>query len=266
MILPGNDSVPHRWARATTLALFAGAIGCSAPTGPTLSLAAAKAVLPVADAVIAGTTQPVTLTVQNAITTQSTGAVTDTFEVATEPAFSTIVATKSLPQSAGEQTSVTFDSLAPATYYWRVRASAGGAEVTSATKTFRIAAVLQAPALLLPANGFLIGSPVTLSAQNPAMPPSVTAVTDTFEVATDAAFTNIVASTSVPQTAGEQTSVTLGPLVVSATYYWRVSAAATDAIGATSATSSFRIAAVLVTPVDRRQLVLPVADDYSCRS
>ena len=58
----------------------------------------------------------------------STGGVlvSDMFEVATDAAFTTLVVSKSLPQSAGGQTSLMLDPLPPATYYWRVRAAAGG--------------------------------------------------------------------------------------------------------------------------------------------
>jgi hypothetical protein len=207
-------------------------------------MAAAKAVLPANGTVLASTSQPVTLTVQNAVTTQPTLPVSDTFEIATDSAFAHIVVTRTIPQSAGGQTSVTLDPLPPSTYFWRVRASAGGAVVTSTSGTFRIAAVLLAPLPALPANGILIGhldQPVTLAVQNPAMPPTVTEITDTFDVATDTAFTAIVASTSVPQAIGARTSVTLSVLGGGATYYWRVRTAATDAIGVTSATAAFRI-------------------------
>jgi hypothetical protein len=236
-----------RWATAIII-FAASAVACSSPSGPTVSLATAKPALPDTNTVIPSTSQPVTLTVQNAVTTQPTVPVTDTFELATDPAFPTIVATKSVPQSAGGQTSVALDPLPPATYYWRVRATAGGAVVTSAAGTFRIAAVLLAPFAYSPGSGVLIGDldqPITLVAQNPTMPPSVTVVTDTFDVATDAAFTNILASQSVSQAPGAQTSVTLAPLTPGATYYWRVRAAAPGAIGAASATAMFRIGSAL---------------------
>jgi hypothetical protein len=240
----GTNVARQIGARTATVALLAGAIACSTPTGPSVSIGAAKAVLPAAGSVIGTTSQPLTLTVQNATTSQPSVPVTDTFEVATDPAFVYIVLTKILPQSVGEQTSVTLDSLPPSIYYWRVRAAAGGAVVTSAAATFRIAPVLQAPVLALPANGVLIGyqdQPVTLAVQNPAMPPTVTIITDTFEVATDAAFTTVVSRRAVPQGPGAQTSVALSPLAGSAMYYWRVRATATDAMGATSATATFQI-------------------------
>jgi hypothetical protein len=212
-------------------------------------MAAGKAALPADGTVLPSTSQPVTLTVQNAVTTQPSLPVSDTFEIATDSAFAHIVVTKTIPQSAGGQTSVTLDPLPPSTYFWHVRAGAGGAVVISAPGTFRIAAVLLAPAPVLPANGVRIGhldQPVTLAVQNPTMPATVTVITDTFEVATDAAFTMVVASQTVPQGAGPQTSVTLSPLAGAVTYYWRVQVAATGAIGATTATASFLIGPPIV--------------------
>jgi hypothetical protein len=229
--------------RTASFIILVGAVACDTPTRPSVSVSAAKAVLPGDGTVIAATNQPVTLTAQNAVTTSS-GPVTDTFEVATDQGFGKIVLTKSVSQSAGTQTSITLDPLAPATYYWRVRTSAGGAAVASATGTFRIAAVLLAPVPGLPANGVLIGNlnqPVTLSAQNPPPSPTVNSVTDTFDVATDGAFAHVVTSTAVPQSAGTQTSLTLNRLQAATLYYWRVRAAADGAIGAVSATASFMI-------------------------
>jgi hypothetical protein len=223
--------------------------GCSTPTRQTVSMAAAKAVFPADGTVLASTGQPVTLTAQNAVTTQPTLPVSDTFEVATESAFAHIVVTKTIPQGAGGQTSVTLDPLPPSTYYWRVRATAGGAVVTSTSGTFRIAAVLQAPVLVSPASGVLIGhlnQPIALVVQNPAPSPPVSGVIDSFDVATDAAFANVVVSKSVSPAAIGPTPLVLDPLPGSATYYWRVRVAATDAIGAVSGTASFRIGPALV--------------------
>jgi len=55
------------------------------------------------------------LTVQNAVTTKPSLPVSDTFEVATDSAFGHIAVTKTIPQSAGGQTSVTLDPLPPST-------------------------------------------------------------------------------------------------------------------------------------------------------
>jgi hypothetical protein len=224
--------------------LVVGLIACSAPTRPSVSIAATRGVLPPDGTVIGDSGQSITLTVQNAVTTQPTVPVSDTFEVATDLGFAHIVVTKTVPQSAGPQTSVTLDPLPPSSYYWRVRADANGAIAISAPGAFRVLPVLAASRAVVPENGVLIGhadQPVTLAVENPVMPTSVTTITDTFEVATDPSFTVVGATQTVPQAAGARTSVTLSALAGGVTYYWRVRAAATDAIGATSTTAMFRM-------------------------
>jgi hypothetical protein len=222
-------------------------------TSPTFTL---KVVLP-APALVSpanGTqveyhTQPVKLLVDNGV---AMGGVLlgDTFEVATDAGFATLVVSTSLPQSASGQTALLLDPLPPAaTYYWRVRAAAGDATVMSPTFTFHIAVALPTPVLISPASGVLIGNldqPVTLIIKNPAPSAPVSGVTDTFEVARDAAFANIVVSRTVPQAANSPTSVMLDPLSPNANYYWRVRATASGAIDAVSATASFNIGPAIV--------------------
>jgi hypothetical protein len=232
-------------------------------TSPTFTL---KVVLPVPALVspASGTqveyhTQPVKLLVDNGVATGGV-LVGDTFEVATDAAFATLVLSKSLPQAASGQTTLMLDPLAPATYYWRVRAAASDATMTSPTFTFHIAVALPAPVLLSPASGVLIGSlnqPVTLVVQNPAASPSVTGVTNSFDVATDQAFANIVVSKAILQSATGPTVFVVDPLLPSATYYWRARVTATDAIGATSATASFRIGPAIISGPYRLTLTAP---------
>jgi hypothetical protein len=121
--------------------------------------------------------------------------------------------------------------------------------MTSPTFTFNIAVALPAPVLVSPASGVLIGDlnqPITLVIQNPPSSPPVGGVTNTFEVATDSAFANIEVRRSVPQAAGGLTSLLLDTLTPSASYFWRVKAEASSAIGAVSGTSSFRIGPAIV--------------------
>src|SRR5262249_21744563 len=70
------------------------ATGCSKDSNPaqpdsslTASVAAPRGVSPASDAVIKNADQPVTLVVQNAVSTQSGAATTYMFEVATDTAF-----------------------------------------------------------------------------------------------------------------------------------------------------------------------------------
>jgi hypothetical protein len=204
-------------------------------------------------------TQPVKLLVDNGVATGGV-LVGDTFEVATDSAFTTLVVSKNLPQSASGQTALLLDPLPPATYYWRVRAAAGDATVMSPRFTFHIAVALPAPVLVSPASGVLIGSlnqPVTLVVQNPLLSPSVSGVTNGFDVATDPAFTNIVVSKAMPQPASGPTVLAVDLLLPSATYYWRARVTATDAIGATSATASFRIGPAIISGPYRLTLIVP---------
>jgi hypothetical protein len=208
--------------------------------------------------------QPVKLVVDNGVATGGV-LVGDTFEVATDAAFATLVVSKSLPQSASGQTALMLDPLPPATYYWRVRAAVSDATMTSPTFTFNIAVALPAPVLVSPASGVLIGDlnqPITLVIQNPPSSPPVGGVTNTFEVATDSAFANIEVRRSVPQAAGGLTSLLLDTLTPSASYFWRVKAEASSAIGAVSGTSSFRIGPAIVPGPYRLTVNIPYDYDY----
>jgi trimeric autotransporter adhesin len=103
-----------------------------------------------------------------------------------------------------------------------------------------------APRPLQPANGTQVSNasqPVTLVVAN-AITTGASTLSYTFEVATDAAFTNKVAtSTSVAQGANGQTSMLLGTLGAGSDYYWHASAGAT---GVFSAASKFTIGPAIV--------------------
>jgi hypothetical protein len=216
---------------------------CSSPTKPGASVASARPVSPASGTQVAYDTQPVKLLVDNGVATSGI-SLSDAFDVATDAAFTTLLVSKSVPQSTSGQTSLLLDPLAPATYYWRVRTAANDATATSPTFTFNIAVALPAPVLVSPASGALIGhldQPIRLVVQNPAPTPPVSAVTNTFDLAADAAFVNIVASKTVPTAAMGPTGLVLDPLPPNPTYYWRVRATASSAIGATSATAMFRV-------------------------
>jgi hypothetical protein len=82
--------------------------------------------------------------------------------------------------------------------------------------------------------------PITVSVANGASTASGTP-TYTFEVATDAAFSNIVFSNAnVPQGSGGQTSLTI-PTLASNTYYWRARATTGGVVGPNSTVHAFSI-------------------------
>lgn len=124
----------------------------------------------------------------------------------------------------------------------------------------RTTVALQSPTLVSPVADRLIGDleqPVTLVARNPLLP-SGASVTAVFEVATDAAFGTIVAAKSVP--AGpDQLSSTLDPLPAGRSYHWRVRIDGTGVpvVGATSATSTFRVGAAITSGPYRLTIMLP---------
>ena len=116
----------------------------------TASIIAPRPLSPANNSQVQFSSQPVTLTVLNAVVTQA-AVTTYTFEVATDSGFSTKVQTKDgVTEGSGGQTSVKLDTLAASKdYYWHARATAGGTTgVFGSTFKFTIGAAisLNAPA------------------------------------------------------------------------------------------------------------------------
>ena len=108
-------------------------------------------------------------------------------------------------------------------------------------------ATVTAASLIAPANGAQIANtaqPVTLTVNNATVTGSSTAVTYTFEVATDSAFASKVVTKDVPQGVG-QTSLKLDPLAAGKDYYWHVRTTA-DTVGTFSTPSKFTVSPTLV--------------------
>jgi hypothetical protein len=186
------------------------------------------------------------------------------FEVATDAGFATVVVTKNVLQSTSGQTALMLDPLRPGTYYWRVRTAARDEAVTSPIFSFSVA--LPVPVSVSPEDKVLIGhlnQPITLVVQYPVLSPPLGIVTNNFDVATDAAFANVVVSRSGPQTASGLTTLALEPLPPNVTYYWRVRVAATGLVGAVSATASFKIGPAIVSGPYRLRVAPSIAP--SCR-
>jgi hypothetical protein len=95
--------------------------------GAQVILQAPAAVTPSSSGTVNGTP---TLTVADVAKTGPAGPLTYLFEVADSPDFSNIVFTNSVPEQPG-QTSTQVTSLAPATYYWRVKVTDPANGVTS---------------------------------------------------------------------------------------------------------------------------------------
>jgi hypothetical protein len=240
-----------------SLVLALAAAGCSdssSPAGAT-TVTVASAVSPANGAVIANVAQPVTLTVSDAVVTDTTVPVTYTFEVATDAGFTSKVSTKDVPQTSG-RTSVTLDTLAPGRdYYWHVRTSAADTVgVFSNALKFSIGPALGAPGLVSPADGAVTVPWPTLTATNSVRSgPVVGPVVYRFEVSNSGAFNGTVVSGTVPEATGQTSFVipsNVTPPTQATQYFWRVTAIdqSTNTASAASVTRSFT-----VDPVQTRQ-------------
>jgi hypothetical protein len=212
-------------------------VACGSPTRPTASVAAARPVSP-DGAQVEYYAQPVKLLVANGVATDGE-PLSITFEVATDTAFATIVASKSVPQTASGQTSIMLDPLPPATYYWRVREAAGGVTVTSPTFAFNIGPqlVIQPPAPVQPLSGSFSHKRPTFTITNASRRGPAATLTYRFEVAADPAFSALVAGATVPEGSGQTSFTPSVDLVSGGSYIWRVKAIDT-AKGVTSGFSA----------------------------
>jgi hypothetical protein len=240
--------MPFKSTGATGLAILLLAAGCAkSPLSPTISTP--QALTPTTNTLIPNSAQPVTLVAQNALGTSS-GAITYTFEVATDSAFANKVQTKSgVAEGAGGQTSATLTALpANADYYWHVQATAGGTTgLFSAASKFTIgpAVSLGAPGLISPANGSTASTQPTLTVSNASHSGSVGAIAYRFDISTSSTFATIAFTGTAAEGSGQTSFVVGTALAVSTTFYWRATAIDTTniATGPASATGTFTTAA-----------------------
>ncbi|MCY1014978.1 endopeptidase [Pyxidicoccus sp. MSG2] len=171
------------------------------------------------------------------------GAANYEVQVATDSAFTNVVATATTLATSTWTVSPALNTTT--TYYWRARAknSCGGVGAWSSTFSFttRGCVALATPTLVSPASG------ATGVATSAALDWSDVTGASRYEVqvATDSAFTNVVRS----NTALSSSNWTVTPALSSATvYYWRARAGDSCGTSAYSATSSFTTTTVC-TPV-----------------
>jgi hypothetical protein len=171
------------------------------------------------------------------------GASTYEVQVATDSAFTNVVATATTLVTSNWTVSPALNT--STSYFWRARAknSCGGTGAWSSTFSFttRGCINLAAPTLVSPANGATgVATSAVLDWSD------VTSATRyEVQVATDSAFTNVVRSS----TTVTPSNWTVTPALSSATgYFWRVRAADSCGTSAYSATSSFTTTTIC-TPV-----------------
>lgn len=233
----------------SALALVAMATACakssSSPTQPSTSTATTAAsggvsgtesasfttpgpAAPADGAQIKYASQPVTLTVNNAVTTGK-GTATYSFEVATDSGFSNKVVTQDGVAAGNGQTSFTLGTLGgntAVTYYWRSHLVLGSsAGPNSRVRSFTIGpkVVLQAPVLSSPGSNAYVGTQPTLTVNDVDRSGPAGTIVYTFQVADSSAFGNILYTGTATETP-TATSHTVTKELAKGTYWWRVQA------------------------------------------
>jgi hypothetical protein len=223
-----------------TICWVIAAAACSSPTGPGVSVAAAQPTSPSNGSSFSYYSQPVTLVVTTGVATGGATS-TNTLEVATDAAFATLVTTQTVAAGATGQVTLTLDHLSPATtYYWRVKTAAGNNPgLYSSPARFSIGPqlVIQAPVPIQPLADTFPHKRPTFTVTNVARTGPPASITYRFDVATDAAFNNLVATGIVPEAATLTSFIPSVDLTSGVTYFWRAQASDTMK-GVTSAYSS----------------------------
>jgi hypothetical protein len=171
--------------------------------------------------------QPLTLTVKNAVSTGSS-ALTYGFQVASDANFATVVYAKDGVAEGAGQTSLRIDKLAgDKDYFWRARVTAGSiASPYSAGRAFNVGpeVVIQAPALLTPANGGQLNGVGSLVARNASHTGPAGPISYRFEVSDSTSFNNLVFVSTTPEQSGQTAVQVTARLTNNATYFWRAQA------------------------------------------
>jgi hypothetical protein len=206
------------------------ACGTENPAGGSNSLTAPRPVSPAMGASVKFVDQPLTLTVQNAVTTGKS-ALTYTFEVASDAAFAAIVAKKEKVTAGTDTTSVKLDAnLAGGKgYYWRARAIDAGVDgpnSTSVNFSLGSAVDLQAPQPETPAiNATVAGVRPTFVITNAGRSGPVGTIYYRFEIADSTAFSSLIAQGTVQEQGTPTGQTSWAPdvdLPTGKTLYWHV--------------------------------------------
>lgn len=187
--------------------------------------------------------QPIRLIVQNS-TTNGVRPLTYTFEVSSDAGFTSIIWSRANIAPGGDgRTSVQIDRLEIGrAYHWRAWAEDGANASASSKADFEIypKAAVNAPVAVSPINNELITTTTpAIKAANAVFVGPVGNLGYEFQVASDQAFTKLIAAGIVPEGPG-QTTFNSSPLISSATMFWRVRAGDGETVSAWSGTQAFR--------------------------
>jgi hypothetical protein len=196
--------------------------------------------------------QPIKLIIENA-TTSGVRTISYIFEVATDSNFTTKVYARSgVPAGDNNRTSVQIDRLDSSRgYYWRAKADDGANSSTYASSQFEILPkpVLTPPGPVSPVNGDRAASRrPTLTVNNSDRNAAVGTVSYEFQIATDQAFTKIVAAAVSGEGGGQSTFTPNSDLAADTLHYWRVRAGDGDTTSAWATTRTFRTPAAAPSP------------------
>ena len=187
--------------------------------------------------------QPIRLVVQNA-TTNGVRPLVYTFEVSGDSSFSSKVFSRSnIAPGDNNRTSVQIDRLEIGrAYFWRAWAEDGANTGAIATAGFEIhpKPAVTPPSAIAPVNNELISTTTpTITVNNAQFIGPVGPLAYEFQVATDQAFTKLIAAGIVPEGSG-RTTFNSSPLTNATTMFWRVRASDGETASTWSSTQSFR--------------------------
>jgi len=186
--------------------------------------------------------QPIRLVVQNA-TSNGARPLTYTFEVAIDSGFSVKVFSRASVAPGDGKTTVTIDKLEIGrSYYWRAWADDGANTGAIASAAFEIfpKAAINPPVAMAPINNVTIDTVTpTIVVANAVTVGPVGWIAYEFQVASDQAFTKLIAAGIVNE-GGGQTTFNSTALTASATMFWRVRASDGETTSNWSTTQAFK--------------------------
>jgi hypothetical protein len=240
------------------VSLPAAFVACSSstPNQPSVTFVAPLAQQPLTGATFKFNQQPIALTIANAARTGS-AAVTYSVDVATDNGFANKVFSQTgIGEGTGGTTTVQVSQLlGNKTYYWRSRATVEGTTgQSSAVQSFFVGpnVVLQPPQIQTPADGSnTFGSQATFVVVNAGRTGPAGPIVYDFQVSALASFATTLASATIPEQQGSQTTVWTPstPLPFGTPLFWRARAddPANSLVGPFSSTASFQFQAFSLT-------------------